>query len=501
MLFKPRIPPDAGPPNPRGRIAVVGAGLTGISTAAHCISHGFDVVLYDENESVGGIWSHVNSTSGLQLNSLLYRFFPSVQWSKAFPLRDEILEQIRQVWEQYHLAERTRLRTKVTAISRHSELSTDPKELGHARWVVNDGADGVFDAVFCTIGTCGAPNMVDLKDKDKYGGRIVHSSDLDSLKPEEIKGRKIVVVGSGASGVEAVELAVAKGADDVKIVARDDKWIIPRNIVFDTLLSMQPLGRPLSFIPEWVLKTFHYRDLECIAPPPEVKFYAGTPIVNDAFLEHIREGKVQYIRGDTAAYTPSGVHVNVRGVIGVEKSTSGGDPKLVSRTFAPSSPPTSSSQHKTLSAPLIKGGSGIDAGQGGRFTTKGTEGEEQDISADIVVIATGFHQPPVDFLPEDLFPEGYARPDLYLQNFSTEDWSVVLTNAAYKSAIGTNARPLPDDLKLWVNIVKFLKRGSPGGALSFFTYMELTIWVVTFMFFRPERLKWAFFILFGWGVY
>lgn len=54
-----------------------------------------------------------------------------------------------------------------------------------------------------------------------------------------------------------------------------------------------------------------------------------------------------------------------------------------------------------------------------------------------------------------------------------------------------NVRPTPDDLKLWVNLVKFIKRDAPGGALSFFTYMELTIWVVTFMFFRPRRLKWC----------
>lgn len=91
--------------------------------------------------------------------------------------------------------------------------------------------------------------------------------------------------------------------------------------------------------------------------------------------------------------------------------------------------------HKTV--PQMKGGSGIDHGQGGRFTQKGKEGKSEDIPADIVVIATGFAQPSVDFLPEDLFPEGYERPNLYLQNFSTEDWSVVLTNAAYKSAIGT----------------------------------------------------------------
>ena len=212
------------------------------------MAHGFDVVIYEgmsvvdlatrktsylrahlinifgtENESVGGIWSHVNSTSGLQLNSMLYRFFPAVHWSHAFPLRDEILSQIRSVWQEYHMVERTRLKTKVTSVRRHEGLSTDPKEFGHARWVVNEGDDGVFDAVFCTIGTCGAPNMIKLKDEDKFGGRIVHSSELDQLESEEIKGRRVVVVGSGASGVEAVELAVIKGADDIKMLARDDK--------------------------------------------------------------------------------------------------------------------------------------------------------------------------------------------------------------------------------------------------------------------------------------
>ena len=29
------------------------------------------------------------------------------------------------------------------------------------------------------------------------------------------------------------------------------------------------------------------------------------------------------------------------------------------------------------------------------------------------------------------------RPNLYLQNFSTEDWSVLMTNSAYVNAIGT----------------------------------------------------------------
>jgi cation diffusion facilitator CzcD-associated flavoprotein CzcO len=38
----------------------------------------------------------------------------------------------------------------------------------------------------------------------------------------------VVVIGSGASGVEAVETALQRGAGEVVMIARTDKWIIPR---------------------------------------------------------------------------------------------------------------------------------------------------------------------------------------------------------------------------------------------------------------------------------
>lgn len=57
-----------------------------------------------------------------------------------------------------------------------------------------------------------------------------------------------------------------------------------------------------------------------------------------------------------------------------------------------------------------------------------------------IIVATGFQKPSIDWMPQDLFPtEGersYKPPNLYLQTFSTEDWSVLLTNAAYMDAIG-----------------------------------------------------------------
>lgn len=61
-IFAPTPPPPASTASniPRKRVAIIGAGLTGVSSAAHCIGHGFDVKLFEsrsKEEGLGGIWS------------------------------------------------------------------------------------------------------------------------------------------------------------------------------------------------------------------------------------------------------------------------------------------------------------------------------------------------------------------------------------------------------------------------------------------------------------
>lgn len=87
-----------------------------------------------------------------------------------------------------------------------------------------------------------------------FAGTVVHSSELDSLPSDVLKGKKVLVIGGGASAVEAVETAIDRGADTevsdpkscydsastyrrIQVIIRTDKWIIPRNIVFDTAIA------------------------------------------------------------------------------------------------------------------------------------------------------------------------------------------------------------------------------------------------------------------------
>lgn len=57
-IFSPE-PPAPGARLRRPRIAIIGAGLTGVSAASHCVGHGFDVVLFEAGDKshLGGIWS------------------------------------------------------------------------------------------------------------------------------------------------------------------------------------------------------------------------------------------------------------------------------------------------------------------------------------------------------------------------------------------------------------------------------------------------------------
>lgn len=56
------LSPTPPPPNAnlsRPKIAIIGAGLTGVSAASHCVGHGFDCTIFEagDRKNLGGIWS------------------------------------------------------------------------------------------------------------------------------------------------------------------------------------------------------------------------------------------------------------------------------------------------------------------------------------------------------------------------------------------------------------------------------------------------------------
>ena len=75
----------------------------------------------------------------------MYRFHPSVKWRSGYPDRQQIVSQIKHLWERYGLQEKTKFSTRVTSVTREK----------HGRWIINDTLNEVYDGVIVAIGTCG----------------------------------------------------------------------------------------------------------------------------------------------------------------------------------------------------------------------------------------------------------------------------------------------------------------------------------------------------------
>ena len=286
---------------------------------------------------------------------------------------------------------------------------------------------------------------------------------------KKAKGKRIAIIGGGASAIEALEFAAAADAAKVSILSRSEKWIIPRNVVVDTLLSFNIFGQEtlFSFIPEFFLRKLFYRDLEDIAPAGK-GIFTDTPMVNSDIMHKLRDGRAEWVRGDIEGFAESGVKMNRRA----------------------------------------------------RGVPKGGPGKEEVIDADIVVLATGFQRPSLSFLPQNSFKEPYGPPNWYLQTFPPNHPSVSAINCTYVAAIGSVgnwhigiytrillmflvdpfARPSAFWMQRWIDMTKFIKQTSPTGAFDFFTYLELIWWFLFCVTVNPFRWKWAVFVFFGVGI-
>jgi hypothetical protein len=373
-IFSP-TPPAPNAHLRRPKIAVIGAGLTGVSAAAHCLGHGFEVTLFEagDEKHVGGIWSDVNTTSGLQIHSVMYRFHPSVKWDGGYPKQHQIVDQIRKLWHRYQLDQRTVFNTKIEKVYKDDR----------GRWILNNPSNGRFDGIIPAVGTCGPPKMAHLPGQEVFEGEIHHSSQLDGINA---KGKKILIIGGGASAVEALEWAVNTDAKEIKVLSRSDKWIIPRNAFVDVLLAFNIFGQEtlFSWIPENLLRIFFYRDLTDIAPSSGQGLFTETPMVNSEIFNQIRSGKAAWLRGDIDEVRQNGIYFN----------------------------------HRAKGVP------------------KGGPGRHSLVESDIIIMATGYRRPTLDFLPNECFEEGYHPPRWYLQCFPPAEPSICAINSTYVAAIG-----------------------------------------------------------------
>jgi cation diffusion facilitator CzcD-associated flavoprotein CzcO len=145
---------------PVQRVAVVGAGATGLCAARHLLQRGMDVTVFEMGSSVGGLWVYDNDNGrsptykSLHINSeaavTAYEDFPFPDGTPLFPSHELVRSYLEAYARTFGVAERIRFNSTVAAV----------EPAGRDRWrvVLADGSAEVFDAVVAAPGHQATPS-------------------------------------------------------------------------------------------------------------------------------------------------------------------------------------------------------------------------------------------------------------------------------------------------------------------------------------------------------
>ncbi|MDZ8172902.1 flavin-containing monooxygenase [Microbacterium xanthum] len=206
----------------RVEVAIIGAGFAGIGMALALLRDGREsFVLLERGNSVGGTWRD-NTYPGVACDvpSHLYGFagHPHPDWSRVFAPGAEIHRYLVDVADRTGVSARTRLHTAMTGAIWHADTAT---------WrVTTSGGDTVVaDALALACGRLTEPLIPEIAGLESFPGPLFHSARWDHAV--EVTGRRIGVVGTGASAVQLVPELVRLGAH-VTLFQRTPAWIVPR---------------------------------------------------------------------------------------------------------------------------------------------------------------------------------------------------------------------------------------------------------------------------------
>ncbi|MEQ1785500.1 MAG: FAD-dependent oxidoreductase [Acidimicrobiales bacterium] len=214
---------DLAPDRPF-RVAVIGAGMSGLVAAHRLHQAGIEVVVLEKNDDVGGTWLE-NSYPGcrVDVSNLFYSysFAQRADWPQHFSTQDVLLDYFRGVADEHGLRPLIRFGTEVTTM-----------ELDEATmaWTLHvraaDGAEStvVADAVVSGVGQLNRPNIPDLPGAATFAGPAFHSARWDH--EVDLRGRRVAVVGTGASAAQFIP-EIAEDAAHLTIFQRTPAWFLP----------------------------------------------------------------------------------------------------------------------------------------------------------------------------------------------------------------------------------------------------------------------------------
>ena len=212
------------PERPRLRIAIIGAGPSGLAAGHELLAQGFDdFTIFEKAAQPGGTW-HNESYPGLACDvwahSYTFSYAPNPDWSASFVDQPEIEAYLQRCATEFGLDPHIQLNTRITQALYQ----------GDGLWQLRSEAGETyeFDVIINAMGNQHTPLLPDVEGMELFEGPSWHSTSWNH--EVDLAGKHIAIVGSAAAAVQIVP-EVAKQAARVTVLQRTPNWIMPRGRV------------------------------------------------------------------------------------------------------------------------------------------------------------------------------------------------------------------------------------------------------------------------------
>jgi 4-hydroxyacetophenone monooxygenase len=250
------------------RVAVIGAGMSGIVAAYRLEQAGVSYVVIDKNDDVGGTW-HDNTYPGCRVDIpnhyYSYSFAQRDDWPYFYSPQQELHRYFRECATEFGIRPRIRFGTEVTSMQYDEETGTWSLDL-----LRSDGREETLtaNAVISAVGQLNRPQLPAIEGRDSFAGPSFHSAEWDHTV--DLAGKRVGVIGTGCSAAQFVPI-ISEQVAQLEIFQRTPNWMFPvPHYHFEVPAGLQWLLSNVPAYRQWYRFWLFWRTAETLRPMAEV---------------------------------------------------------------------------------------------------------------------------------------------------------------------------------------------------------------------------------------
>ena len=206
------------------RVAIIGAGMSGLLAAHRLQQAGVACEIYEKNDEVGGTW-YENTYPGCRVdvaNSFFsYSFAQRSDWPNHYSTQPALLSYFQECAERFDLRKLVRFRTEVLEAAWQEDRS-----VWRIRLRKPGGAEESVEAnvLISAVGQLNQPKLPDIAGMKSFAGPSWHSARWNH--GVSLKGKRVAVIGTGATAAQFVPV-IAEQAAQLDVYQRTPNWMLP----------------------------------------------------------------------------------------------------------------------------------------------------------------------------------------------------------------------------------------------------------------------------------